>query len=431
MNKKQMIELFRLGVAAVNPEHLVREHIRLETGGLFVAGARVDTTRYPKIALFAAGKAALPMAREAKKILGALVDGGAVIAPKKEPISGLKVYESDHPIPTERTIKATKALLKNIQALTPEHYVIFLLSGGASSLMELPAKPLTLRDLNTTGHLLLEHALPIESINCIRKHLSAVKGGFLGRAIPTQGSVLVLSDVIGDKLGAIGSAPLYADTTTFDDALTIVKESGLARRLPEAVIKRLESGSSGAINETPKEPRSDLPHTVIGSNRIALEAIREAAKKQLDDVRIITDRLVGEASEQAKSIVQTAKTIASEGGDDVLLIYGGEPTVTVTGDGKGGRNQELALAAALSLEGTQNILLLSAGTDGIDGNSSAAGAVVDGMTVTQAKQKGLAPEALLHNNDSYRFHQAAKSLIATGYTGTNVMDIILVYIKRS
>ena len=330
-------DLYMEGVKSVDPEHLVRMHLQRDGKGITIAGKRLDK-RYKKIVLCAAGKAALPMAKTAAGILGEWMDGGVVITPKKGKIPGLDVMESDHPIPTKRSVKATDAMIKTITAMPKDHYLLFLLSGGASALMEKPASGLSLEDMNATGALLLQHALPIESVNCIRKHLSSVKGGRLGAMVPTEGSVLVLSDVIGDNLGTIASGPLYADRTTFEDALTIIKEAGLERRLPDAVLAHLKAGAAGEKDETPKTPQESLPHHIIGSNRIALEAIRIAAQKQIPDVRIITDRLSGEASEQARSIVQTAKIIAAEPHDEVLLIYGGEPTVTVNGNGKGGRN---------------------------------------------------------------------------------------------
>ena len=422
---------FLHALQAVEPAALVYSHLKLEESRLLVAGKTTyELDPYDEIRLFASGKAAVPMARAAMDIMGSYINGGVIIAPEPADIPGLHVLQGDHPIPTQRSLDAAAALKQELEAMGENTLFIYLLSGGSSALMELPAEGLSLEDINTAGRVMLESALPIESVNCIRKHLSAVKGGRLGAATRAKGIVLVLSDVIGDDLETIGSAPLFCDRSSFAQARALVETYGMQTKLPPAVLKHLEEGERGTIPETPDTPSSLLPHYLIGSNRIALESIAAHIQDSALKIEIVTDRLSGEASEVARDLVQNAKKLQSENTKfPCLLIYGGETTVNVKGNGMGGRNQELALAALIELGDHPGITLLSGATDGIDGNSDAAGGVIDAGSFRLAAEQGISLQAYLNDNDSYHALKALGDLIVTGYTGTNVMDIIMVQIR--
>lgn len=433
MEGKQFLRSeFLHALHAVEPATLVSSHLKLEKSRLHIAGkATYELDPYDEIRLFASGKAAVPMARAAMEILGSYIKGGVIIAPEPADIPGLHVLQGDHPIPTQRSLDAAAALKQELEAMGKNSLFIYLLSGGTSALMELPAKGLSLEDINTAGRVMLESALPIESVNCIRKHLSAVKGGQLGAATKAKGVVLVLSDVIGDDLQTIGSAPLFCDKSSFAQARTLVDTYGMQTKLPSAVLNHLEEGVRGVIPETPDRPNPLIAHHLIGSNRIALDSIASHIQDSTLKIEIVTDRLNGEASEVARDLVRSAKKLQSDSTDiPCLLIYGGETTVDVKGKGKGGRNQELALAALIELGETPGITLLSGATDGIDGNSDAAGGVIDAETFRQAQRQAIDLPSLLADNDSYHALQALDALIQTGYTGTNVMDIIMVLIQR-
>lgn len=428
--KTLLRDLFSHALNVVEPAALVKNFLTLEGSVLKAGESSFDLDAYEETLLLGSGKAAFPMGEAVMASIGGRISRGILIAPSPGEIKRITVLQADHPVPTRRSADAAKILYDSVCGLGERGFFIYLLSGGSSALIELPAEPLTIEELNRTNRVLLEHALPIESVNCIRKHLSRIKGGGLARAARSPGIVLVLSDVIGDDLGTIGSAPLYYDATTFGDALAIIERSGIAALLPGPVMTRLRLGAAGRIDETPKSPSENIRHFLIGSNRIALESVAAQAKTVGITSRILTDRLSGEASELGRELIRNAKKIQPEEDDlPLLLIYGGEPTVTVRGKGQGGRNQELALAALIELGEQEGITLLSGATDGIDGSSDAAGGIIDAETFRAAKENNIDLEAYLADNDSYHALQRLGSLIMTGYTGTNVMDIILVLIQ--
>ena len=429
-NKTLLRSLFQQAIRAVEPAALVQKNLILEGSTLRIGNDTYELDPYDEVRLFGSGKAAVPMARAAMGILGSHIQGGVIIAPEPTDIPGISVLQGDHPIPTQRSLEAASTFKSALEAMPEKSLFIYLLSGGSSALMELPAPGLTLEDINQTGRVMLEHALPIDAINCIRKHISAIKGGRLGESTQADGIVLVLSDVIGDDLEVIGSAPLFCDRTTFAQALEYVERYGMASKLPPSVMTHLRQGADGRLPETPKTPNRRIGHHIIGSNRIALES----AASRVDDpgltVEIVTDRLNGEASEVAARLIREAKAIQSKGANlPRLLIYGGETTVTLRGKGRGGRNQELALAALAALGEHPGITLLSGGSDGIDGTSDAAGGVIDAGSFRKAQTEGIDLEAFLADNDSYHALEKLDDLIVTGYTGTNVMDIIMVLIE--
>ena len=310
--------------------------------------------------------------------------------------------------------------------------VLVVISGGASALLPAPTPPLTLRDKQRTTDLLLRAGADIFELNAVRKHLSALKGGRLASlAYPATVVSLLLSDVIGDPLDVIGSGPTAPDPSTYGDALRSIAEYSLTRKVPAVVFHHLEQGARGNLPETPKpgDPLFQNVHNVlVGSNRQALRAAAEKAKALGYRPLLLSSTMRGETREVAGVHAEMVREILSSGHPakpPLCLLSGGETTVTVKGHGRGGRNQEFALAAAIQLSGSTNWLVLSAGTDGTDGPTDAAGAVADGTTVARAMSAGCPPQQHLQANDSYTVFQSIKDLVKTGPTGTNVMDIHL------
>lgn len=425
--------LFAAAVAAVRPEALVRDSVRLTGDTLRIGGREVELRPGRKVWVFGSGKASAAMARAVEAVLGDRLAGGQVICSHlagRQP-GCIEVLPGGHPLPTEQSVQSTTRLRQAMTSLGEEDFLLFLLSGGSSALLEMPPPPLTLAELRQVGALLLRNGVPIEAMNTVRKHLSQVKGGRLGAAVKAAGAVLVLSDVIGDDLATIGSGPLYCDPSTFADARKILTDHDLWQEIPENARTIIAEGCRGLRPDTPKAANPRLRHHLIGSNGHALEAARKEAEQEGLAVHIVTSRLQGEAREVARELIALATEIRESGtpfAPPVTLLFGGETTVTVAGSGRGGRNQELALAALLAIGDTAGIRLLAAGSDGIDGNSEAAGAVADASTLRRGRELGLDPLSFLANNDSNTFFSRTGSLVVTGPTGTNVMDIVILTI---
>jgi len=384
-----------------------------------------------RIVVVGAGKAAGPMARAAEAALGERIRAGVVITKEGHgvPARRIRVAEASHPVPDERGVSATNDLLRLVDGLAEHDLVIVLISGGGSALMVAPADGISLADKQTTTGALLSCGATINEINCIRKHLSRVKGGQLARAAaPAHVVSLILSDVIGDPLDVIASGPTVPDPTSFGDALAILDRYALRRTVPRSARERLEAGARGEIEETPKPGdavfRRSRAH-LVGTNRLALEAAARLASERGYAPRVLTSTLRGEAREAAKVVCSLAEGVGTDVGP-TALIFGGETTVTLSPDsGKGGRNQELALAAALEIKGRDDVVILSLGTDGTDGPTDAAGGLTDGTTCERAKAAGLSPEDALRRHDAYPLLQATGDLVVTGPTGTNVMDVVV------
>jgi hydroxypyruvate reductase len=340
------------------------------------------------------------------------------------------VIEAGHPVPDPQSIKAGQSVVALLDELTANDLLIVAISGGASALLCAPAEGITLTAKQQTTDLLLRAGADIHELNCVRKHLSLLKGGQLAaRAYPARVLSLLLSDVVGDSLDVIGSGLTAPDPSMFSQAVRVLETRGVWPHVPLAVREHLEKGARGEIAETPKPGDGlfqNVSNVIVGSSRQALEAAAEEAKRRGYRPLILSSRIQGEARAAARlhaDILWEAITSGHPIRRPACILSGGETTVTVRGEGKGGRNQEFALAAALALEGADNILLLSAGTDGTDGPTDAAGALADGDTVARAAQKGLDAAAYLARNDSYAFFDALHDLVKTGPTGTNVMDV--------
>ncbi len=404
----------------------------LEGGRLTIAGEPYEMAPGGSVFVVGFGKASAQMAAAAERKLGHSLAGGLVSTKYGHGCGPgqVRVIEAGHPIPDGAGMEAARRIMALARGAGEGDLILCLISGGGSALLPLPAGGITLDEKMAATELLLRCGAGILELNALRKHISAIKGGQLARAAyPARVVNLIVSDVIGDPLEAIASGPTVPDTTTFEDCLAMVRRRDLAAALPRAVMKRLEAGARGEVDETPKpgDPVfGRVRSCIIASSAVALRAAEQRAVQLGYNARVVSDTLEGEAREVAAELVQLAKDVAAgrEGpARPACLLAGGETTVTVRGKGKGGRNQELVLAAALKLEGTAGVVLLGAGTDGTDGPTDAAGAFADGETAGRARALGIDGRALLEENDSYRFFHVLGDLHLTGPTGTNVMDI--------
>jgi len=428
-------QIFDAGVQSVMPQRLIAQGVCLEKDVLRIHDRDYPLRRDQKVHVFGSGKASVGMAASLLSILGERIAGGVIVTNQTAgaDLSPLTVVQGSHPVPDANSIRGAELLLQGLAGLGDEDFFFYLLSGGASALIEKPLGGITLADMQETTRLLLSAGVPIQQVNAVRKHLSMVKGGRLGQATKAAGSVLVISDVIGDDLSVIGSGPLYCDKTTYSDCRDILERSAIWAHVSPSIRTVIAAGEQGDIPETPKEPNASITHSLIGTNRIALEGAKKKALQYGLDSHIITGSLAGEAREVARVLVAMARNINRTGEPfppPCCLLFGGETTVTVHGSGKGGRNQELALAALAEIGTEDGIFLLSGGTDGIDGDSSAAGAFADKGLNMEAAAKGLSINRFLDDNNSNGFFQRVGGVLETGPTGTNVMDITLLIIDK-
>jgi glycerate 2-kinase len=436
-----LIKIFMAGLRAVDPEEAVRRHVELLGNRLRVGERFYALHRFQRIIVTGAGKGTAPMARALEDILGDRLTTGAIIVKYGHglPLKKIRVLEAGHPVPDQAGLNATRLILDGLEQYSADDLVLCAFSGGGSALTPAPRPPLSLLDKQQTTELLLASGAAIDEVNALRKHLSLSKGGQLARlAAPATVVSLLLSDVVGDPLDVIASGPTVPDPSTFADCLKIIEGYGLHDRLPAVVVKLLKEGAAGLMAETPKPGDAvfkKVQNLVVGSNRAALLAAAAEARRLGYHVLILSSFLQGEAREIARALTGIGKEIVYSDNpipSPACILAGGETTVRVQGRGKGGRNQELALAAALSLEGWAHIALLSAGTDGTDGPTDAAGAFADGETCQKARQMGMKAAAYLADNDSYTFFDRLGQLFKTGPTRTNVMDLMCLLVdKRS
>jgi len=438
--KKALEHIFRAGIEAVDPERAVRKYVRRKGNRLFVGDRSYALDRFKRILLIGAGKGTAPMAKALEEILGDHLTEGWIIVKYGYgmPLEKTHTMEAGHPIPDEAGLKATEVVLDQIRECTEEDLIICAFSGGGSALLPAPSPPINLDQKQETTRLLLDSGATINEINAIRKHLSGTKGGWLAKtAVPATLVSLILSDVIGDRLDVIASGPTVPDESTFADCTEIIQRYDLVSRLPETVAEYFRQGAAGIVAETPKvgDPAfSRVQNLIVGNNRGALLAAQEQAISLGYKTMILSSQIEGEAREVAQVFAAIGKEICQAGlpiSPPACVLAGGEPTVTIQGKGKGGRNQELALACAISIDGWDRIFLLSAGTDGTDGPTDAAGAIVSGLTCRRARQADLNPYSYLLANDSYSFFESLGDLLKTGPTRTNVMDIICMLVGDS
>jgi glycerate 2-kinase len=425
------VDLQRAALAAVDLGAAIRRHVHCDGDTLTVANRHYNLANYARVFVIGGGKAAAPMTAAVADILGHRLTAGAIVTKYGHIVSppaipSLEILEAGHPVPDENSVRGAQAVAVLARRATERDLVICPISGGGSALLTLPVPGLTLADLQAITDALLRSGATINEINTVRKHCSQIKGGNLARLVaPATLVTLILSDVVGDPLDVIASGPTVPDPTTVEHARAV-----LAQHFPSWT-------KWDRLCETPKpdDPIFErVQNVVVGSNRLAALAAVEKARQLGFNALLLSTYVEGEAREVARVAAALAKG-TSACGDPLLppacLVWGGETTVTVRGYGKGGRNQELALAAALALDGWLDVLLMALATDGTDGPTDAAGAVVTGETVARARALGLDPQAALGNNDSYPFFDALGDLIRTGPTGTNVNDLLFVLIGKT
>jgi len=421
------------GLRAADPVALVHTNLRLR-GGRLIAGGMSYPLGRGRLVLLAAGKAAATMARAAERILGARVDDAIAVAPPGPPsyLRRTRLLLAGHPVPDARGAQAAEAVLAVARELGRDDLLLVLLSGGASALLPAPVGGVSLEEKAGLTARLMAAGATIGELNTVRKHLSRLKGGGLARAAaPARVACLVLSDVVGDDLSTIASGPTVPDPTTFADAVLVLRRRGVYDDAPAAIRRHLEAGLRGEAPETAKPGEALFARVatrVIGNNAIAVAAAEREARRQGLRARVLTTRLEGEAREAARVLVAVLRECVETGrpaATPVCLLAGGETTVTVRGPGRGGRNQEIAVAAVDPLSRfPAHAVVASLATDGVDGASDAAGGVVDQETAREAAALGLAPAAaFLAASDSTSFLGPLGGLIVTGPTGTNVVDL--------
>ncbi len=422
----------RAGIRSVDPGPAVRRLLRRRGRVVEVGGHVLPMGSGGTVHLVAIGKAAGRMADVARAAVGIPVRGIAVTSPgSPAPGGGLPVLFGGHPVPDAHSHRAGRALVRYARSVGPSDVVIFLISGGGSALAEVPADGLTLGDVAAATRALLGSGAPIGPMNAVRRHISQLKGGRLGAALGrVPYATVALSDVVGDPPHDIASGPTVADPTTFADASHAIDRWALASALPSRVRHHLREGENGHRPETVKPGGSAVaraPFVLAASNRIALEGAAREARRRGYRPWVLSSELTGETREVARMYGQILRSTAESGrpvGRPFCLLGGGETTVTLgPHPGRGGRNQEFALVGATVLDGASELLLLSIGTDGIDGPTDAAGGWADGTTAGRARRTGIDLAAALDRHDAYPALRGLGALVLTGPTGTNVMDL--------
>jgi hydroxypyruvate reductase len=438
--------IFQAGIEAADPYQAIKRYLFHNDNQIEILldpdnPIKKRTGKWKKIHLIAFGKAACLMAKAAQEIIPTemLAEKGIAVTnyENRVAINHFDVYAAGHPLPDLAGFNAAKIIATRVQKAQQNELVLVLISGGGSALTPYPVEGISLDEKTATTELLLASGADINQINCVRKHLSKLKGGGLARmTAPADLHALILSDVLGNDLSAIASGPTVPDETTFSDAITILQSKQIWQKLPENVQKVLEKGALHKIPETPNadDPAFDrVSHTLIGSNSISLKAIIAEAEELNYDTLLYNNKLCGEAKHEAEKLALYTKELINHGIDKpVAILAGGETTVSLKGQGRGGRNQEMALAFAIAAREHQlpnSWVFLSGGTDGRDGPTDAAGGLVDPRTYQRIIEAKLNPAASLADNDSYTTLKAAHDLLETGATGTNVADlqVLLIY----
>ncbi|WP_301964558.1 glycerate kinase [uncultured Desulfovibrio sp.] len=433
--KAVLYSIFDAGVRAVAPDAALMRHVCLEDGQLLVDGQSWKLPRRGRLLVLGAGKGVAPMGAAVEELLGDRIDTGMLVVKYGHglPLQQIAQVEAAHPVPDAAGAAATRALLELAAGAAADDLVLCLLTGGASALTPAPVSGVTLEDMQQVTELLLRSGATITELNAVRKHLSRFSGGQLARTAAPAGVVsVIVSDVVGDALDVIASGPTAPDVSTFADCMDILARYGLGSAMPPAVLRHLRQGQLHQEAETPKPGDALFRHvqnTLVATNRQALDAAAEQARSHGFRPVILTDRMVGEAREQAALLVTQARQMAAELAADaqpVCLLAGGETTVTLRGRGRGGRNQEMALAASLALQDCPHICALFAGTDGTDGPTDAAGgcAWAGNLAVAGLEQARRA----LEENDSYAILHHCGALLRTGPTRTNVMDLAILLV---
>jgi glycerate 2-kinase len=439
-NEKTLFKIFSAALQAAEPYKAVSSVLNFDGKNLRVSELDKKFSVNPRVHLIGAGKASIPMACGVAEVLGENVKSGLIITkniPEQTELSlpkQIEIVKGNHPIPGEDSLRSTEKLIDSCRGLSPEDLVVCLISGGGSALMALPYDGVRLEDIQVLTRELLKCGATIGEINTIRKHLDRVKGGGLARICsPAAVLTLAISDVIGDPPAVIASGPTVADESTYEDAFQIIQKYQLQNTIPISIIETLQAGLAAQIPETlkPGDPVFDhCFYKLVASNEISVEAaLKEAAGEGFQTVNL-GSQIQGEANVIGKEMAErliAAWQSNQRSQKPLCLIGGGETTVRMKGDGLGGRNLELALAAVKPLAGIRNICLVTLATDGEDGPTDAAGAIVTGETYQNGMAIGCDPERFLAGNDSYHYFDQVGGMIRTGFTGTNVMDMIFLF----
>jgi glycerate 2-kinase len=432
--------ILQAALDAVKPQEAVRRHLRREGSRLHVGEQVYDLDFYRRVLVIGGGKAGAPMAAALNDILGERIAGGLVIVRRghtlagEQPTGAIEIVEAGHPVPDEAGVRGAGRMVALLDGLDERSLVLCVISGGGSALMTLPAPGISLADLQKLTGLLLRCGATIGEMNALRKHCSRLKGGQLARlAQPARLVSLILSDVVGNPLDVIASGPTTPDPTTYGDAYSVLEKYGVVDEVPTSIIEHLRAGARGEIAETPKpgDPAFErVQNLIVGSNELAAKAAVQEAQRLGFAAMLLSTYIEGEAREVGRVFAGLAKGMARHGhplSPPACIVAGGETTVTIRGQGKGGRNQELALAAALALAGWEKVALVSLATDGNDGPTDAAGAFVSGATLSRGEEAGLKAGEYLARNDSYNYFAPLGDLIITGPTNTNVNDLIFTF----
>lgn len=436
-SRQKATEIFIAGVESVKPDNLIKRFVSIEQYNLQIENFHFDLSTIANIYIVGAGKASAAMAQTIESILGSRITEGHIITKYAHavPLQFIGITEAGHPVPDENGIKGTELIMSIASKAEKNDLLICLISGGGSALLTDVPEGCSLEDLKALNNLLLKSGADIFEMNCIRKHLSKVKGGLLAKtAFPSRVVSLILSDVIGDPLDVIASGPTAHDPTTYADAISIINKYNIKNKIPIQIYQLLENGVNNKRQETLKQSDEALELTsnlIIGTNKLALAIAKEKAVLFGYETKIITDKLEGNVIDVAKYIMDSIKNANKENMyENTCLLFAGESTIKVEGEGLGGRNQHLALIIAQLLADQPGITFLSAGTDGTDGPTDAAGAVVDSFTSQIASNLQLNMEHYIKHCDSYHFFEQVPGFIKTGPTQTNVMDLMVVLISR-
>jgi hydroxypyruvate reductase len=438
--REDAVSIFKAGVRAVDPRQLIRNNLRLVGNKLSVSGQEYDLGNFNEIIVVGGGKAGAAMAAGIEEVLQDKITDGLVITSygNSIPVEFINVIEACHPIPDKKGVDGTKELLEILQRADEKTLIVCLISGGGSALLTLPVAGVSLEQIRILTDNLIKSGAAISEINSVRKHLSCVKGGYLAKmAYPATVLTLIISDVVFDPPDVIASGPTVPDLSTYKDALNVLKKHDLIDKTPQTIINHFMRGIHGDIPETPKDGDrvfTKVRNIIIGNNRIALNGAESKARELGYKPNMISNTIEGETKETAKFHTNYIKNLITDKNSKlefpICLLSGGETTVTVRGTGKGGRNQEFALACAIELKGMDGICVLSCGTDGIDGPTDAAGAISDGETCNRGRLLGYEAQVFLDNNDSYTFFKSLGDLIIIGPTHTNVMDLRIILLNE-
>ena len=436
---QEVSEIINQVLVSADPESAILKYLKISDQNLEIDGFSYNLTSIRNIYVIGAGKGAYLMAKILEKELGSKLSGGVVIyknIPEGEDYTSekIKFYQGSHPVPDGKSVTATQKLLEFTGKLNKEDLVLCVITGGGSALMTCPAAGISIQDLQDMTGVLFTCGAEIGEMNILRKHLDIVKGGGLARKVfPAKLVTFILSDVIGSPLDVIASGPSVPDTSTFLDARKVIDKYEIAEKLPESIIKRIDAGVRGEIQETVKpedECVKDVRNIIIADNYQAGLAAVEKAKELGFNSMLLTSFLRGEASQAGVFLGSILHQISASGiplERPACIIAGGETTVTITGSGKGGRNQEFALGAVRELAGLDNVYLITLATDGEDGPTDAAGAVVSGETLEMGLNAGVNPDDYLKNNDAYHYFEKLNRLLIIGSTGTNVNDMTFLF----